>query len=76
MAYFYKQRPLKSADGRNTTFSVDSKGVVFDRINGWDGTMVKVGKMNGHGDITVLPKYARKHNARLQQLVAKEEAAC
>ena len=68
--WYYKQRPLKSVDGRSTTFSVDSSGTVFDNM---DSGVRKVGKINGKGDITVFPKYAKKHGERLKQLGAKND---
>ncbi len=76
--WYYKQRPLKAADGRDTTFSVDAKGVVYDNIpTGPKGrgskTMIKVGTIALNGDITVFPKYAKKHGKRLHQLVAENK---
>lgn len=68
--WYYKQRPLKSVDGRSTTFSVDSSGTVFDNM---DSGVRKVGKINAKGDIAVFPKYAKKHNDRLKQLGAKND---
>jgi len=65
----YSMRPLTS-DGKKTTFSVDSKGNVFDDVR---GTVKRVGTIDENGDITVIPKYGVKHGDRLLQLKSKKE---
>ena len=62
--YAYRLRKMKAHDGRETTFRIDANRTVYDETA---KGLRKVGKLSKDGTISALPKYLKRHRARLKQ---------